>query len=198
MAGETAIDESEVPEIRPLVETSLELEKKYIDKAEGMTRMEGELSVAQAKAKYDKLTGLYNRSGFEEKVEELLKSEDPKGAFILFDLDNFKRVNDMEGHPEGDRMLERFAGYLGAVFRKGDSIGRLGGDEFVALIPNPMPQDILEQKFDALLSGIKDLFGAYYEKYGTSVSIGAVPIDGTVRTYKGLYKCADTALYIAK
>lgn len=61
-----------------------------------------------------------------------------------------------------------------------------------------MPQDILEQKFDALLSGIKDLFGAYYEKYGTSVSIGAVPIDGTVRTYKGLYKCADTALYIAK
>ncbi len=154
--------------------------------------------MAQAKAKYDKLTGLYNRSGFEEKVEELLKSEDPKGAFILFDLDNFKRVNDMEGHPEGDRMLERFAGYLGAVFRKGDSIGRLGGDEFVALIPNPMPQDILEQKFDALLSGIKDLFGAYYEKYGTSVSIGAVPIDGTVRTYKGLYKCADTALYIAK
>ena len=198
MAGETAIDESEVPEIRPLVETILELEKKYIDKAEGMTRMEGELSVAQAKAKYDKLTGLYNRSGFEEKVEELLKSEDPKGAFILFDLDNFKRVNDMEGHPEGDRMLERFAGYLGAVFRKGDSIGRLGGDEFVALIPNPMPQDILEQKFDAFLSGIKDLFGAYYEKYGTSVSIGAVPIDGTVRTYKGLYKCADTALYIAK
>lgn len=192
------IDDSEVPEIRPLVETIFELEKNYIDKAEGMTRMEGELSLAQAEAKYDKLTGLYNRSGFEERVEELLKSEDPKGTFILFDLDNFKRINDMEGHPEGDRILERFAGYLRTVFRKGDSIGRLGGDEFVALIPNPMSQNILEHKFDALLAGMKDVFGIYYKKYDTSVSIGAVPIDGTVRTYKGLYKCADTALYIAK
>lgn len=196
--GGPVIGDSEVPEIRPLVETILELEKNYIDKAEDMTRMEGELSLAQAKAKYDKLTGLYNRSGFEERVEELLKSEAPQGIFILFDLDNFKRINDMEGHPEGDRILERFAGYLGTVFRKGDSIGRLGGDEFVALIPNPMPGEILEQKFDVMLSGMKDVFGAYYEKYDTSVSIGAVPIDGTVRTYKGLYKCADTALYIAK
>lgn len=198
IAGDSVIDDGEVPEIRPLVETILELEKNYIDKAEGMSRMEGELSLAQAEAKYDKLTGLYNRSGFEERVEELLKSDDPSGVLILFDLDNFKRINDMEGHPEGDRILERFAGYLGAVFRKGDGIGRLGGDEFVVLIPNPMPQEILEQKFDSLLSGIRDVFGAYYEKYGTSVSIGAVPIDGTVRTYKGLYKCADTALYIAK
>lgn len=198
IAGDSVIDDGEVPEIRPLVETILELEKKYIDKAEGMSRMEGELSLAQAEAKYDKLTGLYNRNGFEERVEELLKSDNPSGVLILFDLDNFKRINDMEGHPEGDRILERFAGYLGAVFRKGDGIGRLGGDEFVVLIPNPMPQEILEQKFDSLLSGIRDVFGAYYEKYGTSVSIGAVPIDGTVRTYKGLYKCADTALYIAK
>lgn len=198
IAGGPAVGDSEVPEIRPLVETILELEKKYIDKAEGMTRMEGELSLAQEEAKYDKLTGLYNRSGFEERVEELLKSGNPQGTFILFDLDNFKRINDMEGHPEGDRILERFASYLGSVFRKGDSIGRLGGDEFVALISNPMPQDILKQKFDEILSGMKEVFGVYYKKYDTSVSIGAVPIDGTVRTYKGLYKCADTALYIAK
>ena len=198
IAGGPAVGDSEVPEIRPLIETILELEKKYIDKAEGMTRMEGELSMAQEEAKYDKLTGLYNRSGFEERVEELLKSGNPQGTFILFDLDNFKRINDMEGHPEGDRILERFASYLGSVFRKGDSIGRLGGDEFVALISNPMPQDILKQKFDEILSGMKEVFGVYYKKYDTSVSIGAVPIDGTVRTYKGLYKCADTALYIAK
>ena len=198
MEGSPAAADSEVPEIRPLVETILELQKKYIDKAEGMMRMKGELSLAQAEAKNDKLTGLYNRSGFEERVEKLLKSENPQGIFILFDLDNFKRINDMEGHPEGDRILERFAVYLGSVFRKGDSIGRLGGDEFVVLIPNPMSHDILGRKFDMLLSGMKEVFGAYYEKYDTSVSIGAVPIDGTVRTYKGLYKCADTALYIAK
>lgn len=192
------INDNEIPEIRPLVETILELEKNYIDKSEGIIRMEDQLSLAQAEAKYDKLTGLYNRSGFEEQVEEFLKNGDCTGTFILFDLDNFKRVNDMEGHPEGDRILERFAQYLGTVLRKGDSIGRLGGDEFVALIPNDMPVEILRQKFDMLLSGVREVFGSYYERYDTSVSIGAVPVDGTIRTYKGLYKCADTALYIAK
>ena len=48
------------------------------------------------------------------------------------------------------------------------------------------------------MSGVREKLRTYYKKYGVSVSIGAVPVDGTVRSYKGLYKCADTALYIAK
>ena len=196
-AGSGAADAG-IPEVRAFVAAISELEKGYLDQAEGMHRMEGELSRARTEAERDKLTGLYNRRGMEKRVEIFLKQETPAGTFVLFDLDNFKRVNDSEGHPEGDRVLERFAACLRECFRKGDSLGRLGGDEFAALISGPVPDERLEEIFCAVMSGVREKLRTYYKKYGVSVSIGAVPVDGTVRSYKGLYKCADTALYIAK
>lgn len=196
-AGSGAADAG-IPEVRAFVAAISELEKGYLDQAEGMHRMEDELSRARTEAERDKLTGLYNRRGMEKRVEIFLKQETPAGTFVLFDLDNFKRVNDSEGHPEGDRVLERFAACLRECFRKGDSLGRLGGDEFAALISGPVPDERLEEIFCAVMYGVREKLRTYYKKYGVSVSIGAVPIDGKVRTYKGLYKCADTALYIAK
>ena len=196
-AGSGAADAG-IPEVRAFVAAISELEKGYLDQAEGMHRMKDELSRARTEAERDKLTRLYNRRGMEKRVEIFLKQETPAGTFVLFDLDNFKRVNDSEGHPEGDRVLERFAACLRECFRKGDSLGRLGGDEFAALISGPVPDERLEEIFCAVMSGVREGLETYYKKYGVSVSIGAVPIDGKVRTYKGLYKCADTALYIAK
>lgn len=160
-------------------------------------RMEKELSLARTEAKYDKLTGLYNRSGFEQCIESFL-SQEAKGVLLLLDLDNFKSINDGEGHPEGDRILERFANCLSRVFRREDSIGRLGGDEFIVLIQNELPQGILEEKLNTVLYEVRIMLGSYREKYGASVSIGAVPIDGSVKSYEALYKYADAALYIAK
>ena len=196
-AGSGAADAG-IPEVRAFVAAISELEKGYLDQAEGMHRMKDELSRARTEAERDKLTGLYNRRGMEKRVEIFLKQETPAGTFVLFDLDNFKRVNDSEGHPEGDRVLERFAACLRECFRKDDSLGRLGGDEFAALISGPVPDERLEEIFCAVMYGVREKLRTYYKKYGVSVSIGAVPIDGKVRTYKGLYKCADTALYIAK
>ena len=196
-AGSGAADAG-IPEVQAFVAAISELEKGYLDQAEGMHRMEDELSRARTEAERDKLTGLYNRRGMEKRVEIFLKQETPAGTFVLFDLDNFKRVNDSEGHPEGDRVLERFAACLRECFRKDDSLGRLGGDEFAALISGPVPDERLEEIFCAVMSGVREKLRTYYKKYGVSVSIGAVPVDGTVRSYKGLYKCADTALYIAK
>lgn len=196
-AGSGAADAG-IPEVQAFVAAISELEKGYLDQAEGMHRMKDELSRARTEAERDKLTGLYNRRGMEKRVEIFLKQETPAGTFVLFDLDNFKRVNDSEGHPEGDRVLERFAACLRECFRKGDSLGRLGGDEFAALISGPVPDERLEEIFCTVMSGVREGLETYYKKYGVSVSIGAVPIDGKVRTYKGLYKCADTALYIAK
>ena len=66
------------------------------------------------------------------------------------------------------------------------------------LICNPVPEKILEEKFDSLLAGVHMTMKDEYEKYRVSVSIGAVPIDGSMRDYKKLYQCADTALYISK
>lgn len=187
-----------LPEFQSLAEAVHRLRQGYIKKSEGISRMEDQLSLARTEARFDYLTGLYNRNGFVHCTELFLEKEHPSGVLILFDMDNFKRINDSEGHPEGDRILVRFAECLRASFRKSDYIGRLGGDEFVVLMPNTVGMELLEQKFQVLLENVRTALGVHYEMYQVSVSIGAVPIDGGIKSYEGLYRCADTALYIAK
>lgn len=193
-----AEEDSEIPELKPLAEMIFRLEREYMEKAEGLTRMEGELSAAKNEAEYDRLTGLYNRNGFEQRAENYLQSSRAEGALLLFDLDDFKKVNDREGHPAGDQVLISFARCLTDTFRKEDVIARLGGDEFVVLLPGRISKDILEEKFRVLFDRVHETFGGREEARRVSVSAGAVLADDTVREYEALYACADTALYIAK
>lgn len=84
----------------------------------------------------DALTGLLNRHGFESLAQaEQARAEAGDADLLLFfiDLDDFKRVNDDDGHSEGDRLLQDVAGLLRRAFRASDLIARLGGDEFVVL-----------------------------------------------------------------
>ena len=67
-----AEEDSEIPELKPLAEMIFRLEREYMEKAEGLTRMEGELSAAKNEADYDRLTGLYNRNGFESKGQRTI------------------------------------------------------------------------------------------------------------------------------
>lgn len=159
---------------------------------------EKQLSKARTEAEHDRLTGLYNRNGFERRAEQFLEKESPGGAFILFDLDNFKQVNDSAGHPEGDHVLQIFAKCLTEFFRKEDIIGRLGGDEFAVLLGNTIRDDILEDKIAGFHAEVRRRLGKYYDTFSVSASIGAVPVDGTVRDYRKLYRCADVALYMSK
>ena len=186
LRGERKImeNESEIPELKPLLETIFRLEREYSDK--------------RTEADRDRLTGLYNRNGFEHIAEGFLMREGAEGALILFDLDNFKLVNDMEGHPAGDRLLQCFAGCLTETFRRDDVAARLGGDEFIILVRSPVNAVVLEEKFRELSRKVHTAFGKYYAKYSVSASAGAVLADGDMRDYRSLYKCADTALYIAK
>ena len=186
LRGERKImeNESEIPELKPLLETIFRLEREYSDK--------------RTEADRDRLTGLYNRNGFEHIAEGFLMREGAEGALILFDLDNFKLVNDMEGHPAGDRLLQCFAGCLTETFRRDDVAARLGGDEFIILVRSPVNAAVLEEKFRELSRKVHTAFGKYYAKYSVSASAGAVLADGDMRDYRSLYKCADTALYIAK
>lgn len=187
-----------ISEFQPLLDTIVRLEREYMDKSAGMDRMEDELTAARNEAEYDHLTGLYNRSGFERRAEDFLKHPDARGAMILFDLDHFKCVNDTEGHPAGDAVLVRFAQCLSGTFRRGDVAGRLGGDEFAVLIPDAVTEETLDEKCRAFFERFRREFGDDFRKYGLSVSAGAVQADGSIRTYGKLYRCADTALYIAK
>jgi diguanylate cyclase (GGDEF)-like protein len=86
----------------------------------------------------DPLTGLYNRRF----MERTLKAEVGRAlrkhydlTVMVFDLNNFKAINDRLGHPAGDLVLKAFAGHLSAVIREADTAARLGGDEFMLILP---------------------------------------------------------------
>jgi diguanylate cyclase (GGDEF)-like protein len=86
----------------------------------------------------DELTGLTNRRGFMAALHRELayakRDQQAHGILMMFDLDDFKAVNDGHGHPAGDAYLSSFAAALGAEVRPSDVVARLGGDEFAVLL----------------------------------------------------------------
>jgi PAS domain S-box-containing protein len=98
-------------------------------------QLEGEL---QRLATTDVLTQSSNRRHFFECAQQAFDSAREDGtplAFLLLDIDDFKRINDSYGHQEGDQVLQRIADSGKAVLRRGDLFGRIGGEEFAAVFP---------------------------------------------------------------
>ncbi|MGB7399355.1 MAG: diguanylate cyclase [Castellaniella sp.] len=97
-------------------------------------------------ARIDPLTGLLNRRGLDESLDELLShvkpTPEPQITFVVFDLDHFKRVNDQHGHDAGDEVLKWVAEVLRNLLRRqSDVLARFGGEEFVALLPHTTVSD---------------------------------------------------------
>ena len=89
-------------------------------------------------AETDFLTGLLNRRAFERRFEETRerwRGADPVLAFILFDIDHFKSINDTYGHAAGDEALKVVAALCARNFRHADVVARVGGEEFAVLCP---------------------------------------------------------------
>jgi diguanylate cyclase (GGDEF)-like protein len=87
----------------------------------------------------DALTGTYNRLKYNEELkEEIARSERYKIPLsgIMFDLDNFKEINDEFGHLEGDKVLQKIASLIQSIIRENDQLFRWGGEEFIILLPN--------------------------------------------------------------
>lgn len=146
----------------------------------------------------DGLTKLLNRRGLENRLKDIFKSDNSNGVLIIFDLDNFKSVNDILGHPIGDEVLKIFSRCLTNSFRENDIISRIGGDEFVVFINKNMELDTLSKKLDGLLNNIRSDLNYYYKNYGLSTSIGVAYRDNHINTYEELYEEADKGLYKAK
>lgn len=146
----------------------------------------------------DPLTGVYNRrflfKRLEEEIDRARRYRSTIGV-LMFDLTNFKLINDTYGHDEGDKILIEFAQTLKSSLRKSDIVGRYGGDEFVAII--------LDAKRDGLISIMRRITKKIEKKFqGKRVSLGVniggalYPLDG--KTVEELLQIADKRMYEAK
>lgn len=144
-------------------------------------------------ATHDELTGLYNRRGYEFLIDNV---DLETSALLLFDLDEFKSVNDTYGHDVGDKVLLRASDAIAKSFRNEDYVCRLGGDEFVVIMVHATSdmQELIKGKIQRLNDGLKD------DKEGVpaiSVSVG-VAFGKIGLKPEELLKNADKALYDVK
>ena len=152
------------------------------------------------RAEKDALTGLYNKGATQQLIENVIR-ESPKdaiNALIIIDLDNFKEVNDLMGHAQGDQVLMDTAAALNEIFKGGDIVGRIGGDEFVVFMKNLNAisnADILANK---IVRNVNYSFDYTDRKIQVTCSVGVAiyPYHGT--EYAELFKKADKAVYTAK
>ena len=148
-------------------------------------------------ANSDTLTGLPNRSYFQANQQRLVKNKIPH-ALLVFDLDNFKKVNDSLGHEVGDVLLCKVAERIRSLGRNQDSVYRLGGDEFSLIVENTNDihtiTSIAKQVLDSIALPLK-LKSQEIVLY-SSIGIVLYPEDGV--SPQELLKNADTAMYHAK
>jgi diguanylate cyclase len=146
--------------------------KQRIKKTEKDARsMAKKVDYFQTAATKDGLTGLYNRNAFDRRLNDGLKVFSEEGtpvALILFDVDNFKWINDTLGHVAGDKILQKVAHCLEEAFRKGDFIARYGGDEFAVVIEG-LDEEVARKK-------ISDFNGIFDKKRFFSHSVGDVNV----------------------
>ena len=144
-------------------------------------------------ASHDKLTGLYNRAGY----DVLSRSVDlGTTAVLMIDADKFKDINDQYGHDVGDKILQKFARVLRKAFRSEDYICRIGGDEFVVFMMHVTDElrDLIILKTKQINSALAD---ASDELPPASASIG-IAFGHDAPDMETLLKHADEALYNVK
>jgi diguanylate cyclase (GGDEF)-like protein len=152
-------------------------------------------------AKHDTLTNLPNRVILDERMSEvraLAKGETAMMALLLFDLDNFKNINDSLGHHIGDLVLRQVAERLEAALRDRDTVSRQGGDEFVVLLRDCFGTSTVAHAAQRLMAEIARPLAIEGHDLALTASVGIAvyPVDGT--DIGTLLKHADAAMYQAK
>jgi len=167
---------------------------------EARLRMIKEASRKERQALSDALTGLPNRTLFNELLEKAL-AECPRNkrvGVLLMDLDRFKEINDSLGHFNGDRVIERVGDRLKVIVREGDTVARLGGDEFAMLLPNISNADAATAAAERVHKTLEEPFtaGGLALRVESSVGIALYPDHGD-KAGK-LMRAADVAMYASK
>ena len=148
----------------------------------------------------DSLTGLYKHSTLKEMLErEIIRAKRNKTplSFAMIDLDHFKSVNDVFGHPAGDHVIRALSRLLQQRLRRADIVGRYGGEEFAVIFPDTKIQDAFQ-----ILETVRQVFGRirhHTEKGGFCASFSAGIVElGAKDEAKQIIAKADETLYQAK
>lgn len=157
-------------------------------------------------AYFDPLTMLPNRRLLYDRLGQVLAScsrSGEHGALLFLDLDNFKSLNDSQGHDVGDLLLSIVARRLEVCIRRENTVARLGGDEFVVVLESLSPDgnhaaQQAGQVADKILATLRQPYDLEGPEYACSASLGIVLFNSDQKPIKQLLKQADMALYQAK
>ena len=145
----------------------------------------------------DALTGIYNRLGFDDQVEQYMRQNPQKHCVVaMLDIDDFKLVNDMYGHAAGDGVLKKLAESMKQYFSKDAILGRNGGDEFSVFMP-----DCTVVEVTPFLKKFTEETRKYYckgEERAFTISLGFAEYPVFADDRSQLMRCADKALYDVK
>jgi len=157
-------------------------------------------------AYFDPLTQLPNRRFLVERISAAVGEcgrNGRKSLLFFIDLDNFKILNDTQGHDVGDAYLREIAERLKGCVRDTDTIARMGGDEFILMIEDvagdqPAAEAMAAGAANDMLAALRRPFELGEIRHSSSASIGVVVFDGTERRVDEILKRADIAMYQAK
>jgi diguanylate cyclase (GGDEF)-like protein len=173
------------------------LVKRLEEEKHAFERLAEHLEVAN---KRDPLTGVLNRAGFEDVLQELraVDALTEKIAVLILDLDGFKAINDASGHNAGDNVLKAVASVLIDCVRQSDRVARLGGDEFGIVLRHIVSEENAERRAAEILSAIGRVDTSHDElRLGASIGICILP-NQHLRTNEEIIEAADRLMYKAK
>jgi len=155
---------------------------------------------------YDPLTQLPNRRLLVDRLKQALMTNTRnkrQGALLFIDIDNFKNINDAQGHDTGDLLLIEAATRLQTCIRQCDTAARVGGDEFVVLLDDlDANETTAATQAEAVGEKIREALGQVYllngQEFHSTASIGATLLRGSLMTADEMLRRADAGLYQAK
>ena len=145
----------------------------------------------------DALTGIYNRRGFDDQVEQYMRKNPQKHCVVaMLDIDDFKLINDMYGHAAGDSVLKKLAESMKQYFSKDAILGRNGGDEFSIFMPDCTVAEV--KPFLKKFTEETRKFYSKGEERAFTISLGFAEYPVLADDRSQLMRCADMALYGVK
>lgn len=158
---------------------------------------QAEYHVAHHSHSSSSLEGVYHRSAFLQRLDDLIVQQTP--LFMLYlDIDNFKNINDSLGHNIGDNVIQEVALRLKQHLPTSCIVGHLGGDEFAFIYPYPQTEDNISAFAEKIIKLVNQPFDLHHFSKRLACSIGSVVYPGDGNNARLLLQNADTAMYEAK